>query len=74
MFFRVPSTAEHHCNFYHNNVPVLIYFSLFTAASKQDAIADAMELCCIELLKNGEAYVGDPKIPDWLRGALPNRT
>jgi len=57
MFFRVPSTAEHHCNFYRNNVPVLIYFSLLTAASKQDAIADAMERCCIEL-KNGDSYVG----------------
>jgi hypothetical protein len=57
MFFRVPSTAEHHGNFYHNNVPVLIYFSLLTAASKQDAIADAMEWCYIEP-KNVETYVG----------------
>ena len=57
IFFRVPSTAEHHGNFYHNNVLVLIYFSLLTAAIKQCAFADAMEWCCIEL-KNGETYVG----------------
>ena len=34
-----------------------MYFSLLTAAIKQDAFVEAMEWCCIEV-KNGETCVG----------------